>query len=142
MPPTTDVASAVAGNSAFATTATIGDYLPLLILILLGTFIACLLVVLSWILGPKPLGAAKLSPYECGVDPVGSARERFPVKFYLIAMLFILFDIETIFLYPWAVTFKSGVISQAFELIEMVIFIAILFVGYIYVWKKGALNWE
>jgi NADH-quinone oxidoreductase subunit A len=146
MPPPTLAAStataAAAASAPYATQATMGDYLPLLILIGLGTFIAVLLVILSWFLGPKPLGVEKLLPYECGVDPVGSARERFPVKFYLIAMLFILFDIETIFLYPWAVTFRSGVISQSFELIEMVVFIAILFVGYVYVWKKGALNWE
>ena len=103
------------------------------------------MVGLSWILGPKKPSAAKLAPYECGVTPVGSARERFPVKFYLIAMLFIVFDIETVFLYPWAVTFtKWGYHSalQVFSLMEMVVFIVILFVGYIYVWKKGAFEWE
>jgi NADH-quinone oxidoreductase subunit A len=145
MPPTqiaASAATAAASSAPYATNATIGDYLPLLILIGLGTFIAVLLVALSWILGPKVNTIAKLMPYECGVNPVGSARERFPVKFYLVAMLFILFDIETIFLYPWAVTFKSGAISQTFELVEMVVFIVILAVGYIYVWKKGALNWE
>ena len=124
------------------TTATIGDYLPLLILVIIATLLAGLLVGLSWILGPKAPSAEKLAPYECGVNPVGSARERFPVKFYLIAMLFIIFDIETVFLYPWAVTFRSRAVSQVFELVEMVIFIVILFVGYIYVWKKGALEWE
>ncbi len=146
MPPTISTAGVNAGaavmQSPYATNATIGDYLPILILIIIGTLLAMTLVGLSWILGPKPLGAAKLSPYECGVEPVGDARERFPVKYYLIAMLFILFDIETIFLYPWAITFKSGIVPQMFELVEMVIFIAILAVGYIYIWKKGALNWE
>lgn len=145
MPPTqiaASAATAAASSSPYATNATIGDYLPLLILIGLGAFISVLLVVMSWFLGPKVSTKVKLMPYECGVTPVGSARERFPVKFYLIAMLFILFDIETIFLYPWAVTFKSGVISQGFELMEMVVFIIILMVGYVYVWKKGALNWE
>ncbi|HEY3331613.1 MAG TPA: NADH-quinone oxidoreductase subunit A [Capsulimonadaceae bacterium] len=123
--------------------ATPGDYLPLLILILLAAFIAGVLVVLSWILGPKRPTLEKLSPYECGVNPIGSARDRFPVKFYLVAMLFILFDIETIFLYPWAVLFRNnGMISRGFLLGEMAVFIVILFVGYIYVWKKGALDWE
>jgi NADH-quinone oxidoreductase subunit A len=129
-------------NAAYGTTAGLGDYLGLLIILLLATFIACLLVGLSWILGPKHLTKEKLMPYECGVNPIGNARERFPVKYYLIAMLFILFDIETVFLYPWAVTFKSGVIAKTFELSEMIVFIAILAVGYIYVWKKGALDWE
>lgn len=124
------------------TTATLGDYLPLLVLVIIATLLACLLIVMSWILGPKKPSAEKLAPYECGVDPVGSARERFPVKFYLIAMLFIVFDIETVFLYPWAVTFRSHAVSQVFELVEMIIFIVILFVGYAYVWKKGALQWE
>ncbi len=124
-------------------TATPGDYLPLLILVLLAAFIAGLLVVLSWILGPKRPTLEKLSPYECGVTPVGTARDRFPVKFYLVAMLFILFDIETVFLYPWAVFFRNnGMVSRAFLLGEMAVFIVILFVGYIYVWKKGALDWE
>ena len=107
---------------------------------------------------PKRSTAEKLSPYECGVDPVGNARERFPVKFYLIAMLFIVFDIETVFLYPWAVAFRSAaarlihpvvsVTGQTFTLTgqymlgEMIVFMVILFVGYIYVWKKGAFNWE
>jgi len=121
----------------------LGDYLPLLILILLGAFIAALLVVLSWALGPKQPNADKLSPYECGVDPVGGARDRFPIKFYVIAMLFIIFDIETVFLYPFVALFRNNaLISRGFLLGEMVVFLAILFVGYIYIWKKGALDWE
>jgi NADH-quinone oxidoreductase subunit A len=122
---------------------TITDYIPLLILMIVAVLLAAVLVGLSWILGPKKPSAAKLAPYECGVTPVGSARERFPVKFYLIAMLFILFDIETIFLYPWAVTFtRIAHAAQLFNLGEMFVFIVILFVGYIYVWKKGAFEWE
>jgi len=121
----------------------IGDYIPLLVLLVVAVLLAATLVGLSWILGPKKPSAAKLAPYECGVTPVGSARERFPVKFYLIAMLFIVFDIETVFLYPWAVTFtKVPHAFQVFELFEMIVFIIILFVGYIYVWKKGAFEWE
>ena len=132
-----------ASINQYGSTALFGDYLPLLVLVLLGAFIAGLLVVMSWYLGPKHLTPEKLMPYECGVNPIGNARERFPVKFYLFAMLFIIFDIETVFLYPWAVTFKAGTQAfRAFELIEMLVFIVILFVGYIYVWKKGALEWE
>ncbi|MFH1624392.1 MAG: NADH-quinone oxidoreductase subunit A, partial [Pseudomonadota bacterium] len=81
----------------------------------------------------------KMMPYECGVDPIGTARRRFSVKFYIIAMLFIIFDIEAVFLYPWAVVFKD---LKVFGFIEMGIFIVILFIGLIYAWKKGALEWE
>lgn len=127
-----------------APTPQISDYLPLLIILIVAIGLACVLVGLSWILGPKKPSAAKLAPYECGVSPVGSARERFPVKFYLIAMLFIVFDIETVFLYPWAVMFTrwNTHALQIFSLGEMITFIVILFVGYIYVWKKGAFEWE
>lgn len=127
------------------TSSSIHDLLPLLILIVIATALAGTLVGLSWILGPKKPSVEKLAPYECGVEPVGSARERFPVKFYLIAMLFIVFDIETVFLYPWAVTFRAlgaNHAMQVFSLMEMVVFIIILFVGYVYVWKKGAFEWE
>ena len=123
--------------------AAIPDYIPLLVILLVASLLAGVLVGLSWILGPKRPSAEKLAPYECGVTPVGSARERFPVKYYLIAMLFIVFDIETVFLYPWAITFRNLVKSvQINSLYEMVVFIVILFVGYIYVWKKGAFEWE
>ncbi len=122
----------------------ISDYIPLMIILIVAVGLASVLVGLSWILGPKKPSAAKLAPYECGVTPVGSARERFPVKFYLIAMLFIVFDIETVFLYPWAVSFTrwNSHALQVFSLMEMVVFIIILFVGYIYVWQKGAFEWE
>jgi len=122
----------------------LADYIPLLIILVVAVALAATLVGLSWILGPKKPSAAKLAPYECGVTPIGSARERFPVKFYLIAMLFIIFDIETVFLYPWAVAFThwSSHALQLFSLLEMVVFIVILFVGYIYVWQKGAFEWE
>ena len=122
----------------------ITDYIPLLILMVVAVLLAGALVGMSWILGPKKPSAAKLAPYECGVTPVGSARERFPVKFYLIAMLFIIFDIETVFLYPWAVTFSqwNSHALQLFSFTEMIVFIVILFVGYIYGWKKGAIEWE
>lgn len=99
---------------------------------------------LSAILGPKKPNPSKLSVYECGLEPVGDARERFSVKFFLIAMLFILFDIEVVFLIPWAVTYK-GFIAEGmglFMLIEMGIFMVILAIGLLYVWRKGALDWR
>jgi NADH-quinone oxidoreductase subunit A len=98
----------------------------------------------SSLIGQKKPSKVKLAPYECGCEPVGTARERFSIKFYIIAMLFILFDIECVFLYPWAVIFKKFIKAGfgAFVFGEMMVFIIILFVGYIYVWKKGALEWE
>jgi len=122
----------------------LGVYLPILVLVVIAGLFGLVSVTLSSLIGPKKPSALKLSPYECGCEPVGSARERFSVKFYLIAMLFILFDIEAVFLYPWAVVFKSFIKAGfgAFMFGEMLVFIAILFVGYIYIWKKGALEWE
>ena len=103
-------------------------------------------VVLSTFVGQRKRTRTKLMPYECGKDPVGSARERFSVKFYLIAMIFILFDIEVIFLVPWAAVFKAlaaqGAAMRNFAYLEMMIFIGLLFVGYIYVVKKGAFDWS
>ncbi|MGB4598783.1 MAG: NADH-quinone oxidoreductase subunit A [Trichlorobacter sp.] len=117
----------------------LGTYLP--ILVLMGVAIAFGLgsLVLSALIGQKKYSKVKMAPYECGCDPVGTARERFSIRFYLIAMLFILFDIEAVFLYPWAILYKQ---LGLFGLVEMGVFIVILFVGYIYVWKKGALEWE
>ena len=118
------------------------SYIPVLVLGAGAIVIAALLIGLSVILGPKRPTPQKNAPYECGVTPIGSARERFPIKFYLVAMLFIVFDIETVFLYPWAVTYRSSGWMMLFNLAEMAIFIAILFVGYIYVWKRGAFEWD
>ncbi|HEY5974339.1 MAG TPA: NADH-quinone oxidoreductase subunit A [Geobacteraceae bacterium] len=117
----------------------LGAYLPILVLVIVAAMFGLVSVTLSSLIGQKKPSVVKLQPYECGCDPVGSARERFSIKFYLIAMLFILFDIEAVFLYPWAVLFKR---LGVFGLIEMGVFVVILFVGYIYVWKKGALEWE
>jgi len=102
-------------------------------------------VILSTFVGQRKRTRTKLMPYECGKDPVGSARERFSVKFYLIAMIFILFDIEVIFLVPWAAVYKvlaaQGPAMRTFAYLEMMIFIGLLFVGYIYIVKKGAFDW-
>ncbi|MCM2358874.1 MAG: NADH-quinone oxidoreductase subunit A [Geobacteraceae bacterium] len=122
----------------------LGAYLPIIVLVVVAAMFGLVSVTMSSLIGPKKPSALKLSPYESGCEPVGTARERFSVKFYLIAMLFILFDIEAVFLYPWAVVFKSFINAGAGAFIfgEMLVFIVILFVGYIYVWKKGALEWE
>src|SRR6476620_5733378 len=121
------------------------DYIPILLMFIVAGDFAVGNVLLSQFVGQRKRTRTKLMPYECGKDPVGSARERFSVKFYLIAMLFILFDIEVIFLVPWAVVFKR-LSSPEYGLgnvvyFEMVIFIALLAAGLIYVIKKGALDW-
>ncbi len=117
----------------------LGAYLPILLLVLVAIGFGAVSLVMSSLIGQKKITQVKVSPYESGCEPVGTARERFSIKFYLIAMLFILFDIECVFLYPWAIIFKK---LGMFGLMEMGVFIIILFVGYIYVWKKGALEWE
>ena len=114
-------------------------YIPIAVLFGIALFFAILLPVLSLSLGPRRPSARKLSPYESGIVPIGVAQRRLPVKFYLIAVLFILFDIEIIFLVPWAVTFRH---LGLFGLAEVFVFVAILVVGYIWIWKKGALEWE
>ncbi|MCP9493548.1 MAG: NADH-quinone oxidoreductase subunit A [Pyrinomonadaceae bacterium MAG19_C2-C3] len=118
-------------------------YLPILLMFLVAAGFGSSQVILSALLGQRKATKTKLMPYECGKDPVGSARERFSVKFYLIAMLFILFDIEVIFLVPWAVVFRDFVASgnAAFIYIEMMVFVALLLVGYVYVVKKGTFEW-
>src|SRR5437773_7890906 len=121
------------------------DYLPVLLMFIVAAGFAITFIGLSQLLGQRKRTRTKMMPYECGKDPVGSARERFSVKFYLIAMIFILFDIEVIFLVPWAVVFKT-LASPAFGLrtlvyVEMMVFVALLLVGYVYVVKKGAFDW-
>jgi NADH-quinone oxidoreductase subunit A len=120
------------------------EYIPILIVFVFVAGFAVTNIVLSHLVGKRKDTRAKLMPYECGMDPVGSARQRFSVKFYLIAMLFILFDIEAVFLLPWAVIFKamSQTAFRPFVFFEMMIFIAVLLVGYIYVWKKGLFEWS
>jgi len=118
-------------------------YLPLLIHFLIAGALATGMVLLSWIIGYRRPTRAKLSPYECGMTPVGDARERFSVKFYLVAMLFILFDVEAVFLYPWAVILKDlkAMGQGIFAISEMFVYIAIVLVGFFYIWKKGVLDW-
>jgi len=121
------------------------DYLPILLMFIVAAGFAVGNVLLSQLVGQRKRTKTKLMPYECGKDPVGSARERFSVKFYLIAMIFILFDIEVIFLVPWAAVFRTLAAQSAamrqFVYLEMMMFIGLLLVGYIYVVKKGAFDW-
>lgn len=121
----------------------LADYLPILLMFIVAGGFAVGNILLSQFVGQRKRTRTKLMPYECGKDPVGSARERFSVKFYLIAMIFILFDIEVIFLVPWAVVARSmgTQISRTFVFVEMMIFIGLLLAGYIYVVKKGAFDW-
>ncbi|MCZ2355536.1 MAG: NADH-quinone oxidoreductase subunit A [Bacteroidia bacterium] len=117
----------------------IQEYIPIFILLGLALVLSGALVALSVLLGPKRPDKIKDMPYESGMDPVGTARDRFAIKFYLVAMLFILFDIEVVFMYPWAVQYKQ---LGLFAFVEMLVFVAILFVGYIYVIKKHGLRWD
>ena len=122
------------------------DYLPILLMFIVASAVAVTFLGLSALLGQRKRTRTKLMPYECGKDPVGSARERFSVKFYLIAMIFILFDIEVIFLVPWAVVFRRlsspeyGMSNLIF--FEMIVFIALLAAGLVYIIKKGAFDWS
>ena len=115
------------------------EYLPVLLFMVIAVGLVGLIVILSELLGKKKHFPAKDIPYECGMDPIGDARYRYTVRFYVIAMFFIVFDIEAIFLYPWAVVFKP---LGWFGFAEMAVFIFILVVGLAYVWGKGALEWE
>jgi NADH-quinone oxidoreductase subunit A len=116
------------------------NYIPIFIFFAVATGFALTVIFLSAIFGKRKITPQKMLPYECGMDPIGEARKPFSVKFYIIAMLFIVFDLEAVFLYPWAVILRKDL--KVFGLVEMAVFIGILLVGFIYVWKKGALEWE
>jgi NADH-quinone oxidoreductase subunit A len=115
------------------------EYVAIAVMVALATIIALIAIGLGTLFGPKKESEAKSMPYESGMNPYGEGTRRMPVRFYLIAVLFILFDIEVVFFLPWAIVFRQ---LGVFGLIEMIIFIAILLVGYVYAWKKGALEWE
>ena len=114
-------------------------YLPVLMFLVVAFLFGGGTIAASTLIVPRRKNPVKQSPYECGVEPVGNARARFTVKFYLVAVLFILFDIETVFLYPWAVAFRQ---LGLYGLVEMLLFILILFVGYVYLLRKRALEWD
>ncbi len=120
------------------------DFLPILLTFVIATGLAMVLAFAPRLLAMRRPTPEKAIPYECGKDPIGSARERFSVAFYLVAMIFILFDIEAIFLIPWAVVFRdlAREVSRGFVFMEMMIFITVLIAGYVYAWKKGVFDWH
>ncbi|MBS1160400.1 MAG: dehydrogenase subunit [Proteobacteria bacterium] len=121
------------------------NYFPILMFVLVGVAIGVLPVAMGFLLAPSRPDPEKLSPYECGFEAFEDARMKFDVRYYLIAILFILFDLEIAFLFPWATIFKDIVATESIKLfgfIEMLVFVAILVIGYVYAWAKGALEWE
>src|ERR1700704_3405252 len=114
------------------------NYVPIFIFIAVVAVMIPLPLILAKLVRPNNPGKEKLMPYECGIDPYGTSRGRYTVRYYIVAILFVVFDVETIFLFPWAVRFKA---LGLFGLIEMLVFLAILIVGYIWILKKGALEW-
>ncbi len=114
-------------------------YLPLLFQMLVAGGLATGMVTLSFILGKHRYNKAKMSPYECGMTPIGDASGRFSVKFYLVAMLFILFDVEAVFLYPWAIILKE---LKMFGFFEMLVYVGVVLAGLFYIWKKGVIDWS
>ena len=130
--------TAVAGAAGGPLTA----YWPVMIFLAVAAVFPVLPVVLGRFVRPMLYGKAKMRPYECGIDPVTEAHDRFTVRYYIVAMLFLIFDVETIFLLPWAIIFMGDEFSfTKFALLEMFVFIGILVVGYYYAWRKGALEW-
>ena len=115
------------------------SYVPLLFVVGLAVLLPALLLGVQRLLAPRHPNPEKLAPYECGAPPLGHPHQRLPVKFYLVAVLFLLFDIETVFLFPWSVIFRR---LGLFGLVEMGIFLGVLVLGLAYVWRKGALEWE
>jgi len=114
-------------------------YVAIALMVVLSVLVALIAIGLGTLFGPRKPSAAKAMPYESGMNPYGDGTRRMPVRFYLIAVLFILFDIEVVFFLPWAIVFRQ---LGIFGLVEMIIFVIILLVGYVYAWKKGALEWE
>ncbi|MFY9554899.1 MAG: NADH-quinone oxidoreductase subunit A [Blastocatellia bacterium] len=127
-----------APSAAPAVTPPIYGYIPIVIFFLIAVLLPVALLAVSRLVQRRVYEREKLMPYECGVDPIGDARDRFSVRFYIVAMLFLIFDVETIFLFPWAVIYDR---LAVFGLVEMLLFIGILVVGYYYAWRKGALEW-
>ena len=115
------------------------SYAPLLLMFILACGLAGVLVVVSTLIGRHKRSHTKDLPYECGIQPTGDAREPFSVHFYMVGLIFILFDIEAIFLYPWALVYHD---LKVFGLVEMLLYIIILLAGYLFLWKKGALSWD
>jgi NADH-quinone oxidoreductase subunit A len=115
------------------------QYVAIFVMMIIAAAIGVIIIGISHLLGQITKSKVKLSPYECGTTTIGSTRRMLNIRYYIVAMLFLIFDIETVFLYPWAVITKR---LGLFGFVEMIIFVFILLVGYVYIWKKGALEWE
>jgi NADH-quinone oxidoreductase subunit A len=114
------------------------EYVPVFIFLLIAAAFPAVTLVLAWVVRPSTANAVKSEAYECGVPPSGEARSRYPIRFYIIAVLFVVFDVETIFLFPWAVKYRTlGLLGFT----TMLVFLGILLIGYVYAWKKRALEW-
>jgi NADH-quinone oxidoreductase subunit A len=113
-------------------------YTSILLFLIVAVGFAIVLLLVAWLVRPDKYNKVKLEPYECGIETIGDARDRYSVRYYVVAMLFVIFDIETVFLFPWAVILDQ---LALFGLIEMFVFLGILIVGYYYAWRKGALDW-
>ncbi len=113
-------------------------YIPIFLFVLVAIAFAIGTLILAWLVRPRKYSAVKLEPYECGIEPLTDARDRYSIRYYLVAMLFVIFDVETVFLFPWAVVMDR---LMLFGFIEVVVFLFILVVGYFYAWQKGALEW-
>ncbi len=113
-------------------------YIPIFLFILVAIGFALFTLIVAGLVHPRRFNRVKLQPYECGIEPATDARDRYSVRYYLVAMLFVIFDVETVFMFPWAVIMDE---LALFGLIEMLVFLFILVVGYVYAWRKGALDW-
>ncbi|MBI3650704.1 MAG: NADH-quinone oxidoreductase subunit A [Acidobacteria bacterium] len=125
-------------SASRAAAAPIYGYIPIIMFFVIAVLLPVALLTLSRLIHRRVYEREKLMPYECGIDPIGDAHERFSVRFYIIAMLFLVFDVEVVFLFPWAIIYDK---LALFGLAEMLVFIGILVVGYYYAWRKGALEW-
>ena len=114
------------------------DYIPIAIFVAVATGFAVFTLVFAGLVSPRKYNQVKLEPYECGIEPITGARDRYSIRYYLVAMLFVIFDVETVFMYPWAVILDE---LAWFGLIEILVFLFILVVGYFYAWREGALEW-
>jgi len=117
----------------------LSSYIPILIFVMIAIGFSIVTLLFARLVNAEKPGTVKLEPYECGIEAVGDARDRYSIRYYLIAMLFVIFDVETVFMFPWAVSLDR---LALFGLIEMLVFLFILVVGYFYAWKKGALEWQ
>ncbi|UCD38659.1 MAG: NADH-quinone oxidoreductase subunit A [Fidelibacterota bacterium] len=120
----------------------ISDYLPVLVVFFVAAGMAVAFLALTHIIGPRVKDKVKLAPYESGVDPLAPSHPRLSIRYFIIGLIFVIFDIEIVFLYPWAVVFKDFISSGPFILFEMLFFLVVLLFGFVYVWRKGVFEWE